>query len=140
SGQAYARDLPKGRVGLLRRHREHARTDTPALGRALQRGRLRLRPLRLAAVTDQLLDRRHRFLSGDASTRLGATGTDIPRGGSFGFSRTRSDRAQIGTQGPTLPGQTRKCQRGWRARHSPAETHSVAAKPLSETTPDHVTI
>src|SRR5207248_8507332 len=83
--QPHARDFPKRRVRLLRRHREHARADTPPLRRALQRGRLRLRPLRLAAVTDQLLDRRHRFLP---QTRRRAwacswhfRGTDIPRWG-----------------------------------------------------------
>src|SRR5437763_1855299 len=82
--QPHARDFPKRRVRLLRRHREHARADTPPLRRALQRGRLRLRPLRLAAVTDQLLDRRHRFLPQTrrrAWACSGTSGAQISRDG-----------------------------------------------------------
>src|SRR5581483_687888 len=53
--EAHASDLAQRRVGLLGRVRVHTRADAAALGRALQRRRLRLRGLRLAALPDQLL-------------------------------------------------------------------------------------
>src|SRR5438552_3299002 len=51
-----ARDLPQGRVRLLRGHRRDARADAAPLRRALQRGSLRLLPLGRASLANQLVD------------------------------------------------------------------------------------
>src|SRR5581483_11137091 len=59
AGEPDAGDLAKRRVRLLRRVRVDARAHPPTLGRALQRGRLRLRRLGLPALADQLLDGGH---------------------------------------------------------------------------------
>ena len=55
-----AGDLAERGVRLLRGGRVDARADAAALGRALERGRLGLRDLVLAALADQLLDGGHR--------------------------------------------------------------------------------
>src|SRR6185312_3136569 len=57
--QSHAGHLAKRRVGLLRRGGVHTRADAPSLRASLQRRRLGLAQLRLAALADQLLDRRH---------------------------------------------------------------------------------
>src|SRR3954447_8016260 len=59
-GEAHTGDLAQRGVGLLGRVREHARADAAALGRTLERGRLRLLGLRLSPLADELLDRGHR--------------------------------------------------------------------------------
>src|SRR6266511_3471765 len=55
AGEPHTADLAQCRVGLARR----GGVDAPTLGRALQRGRLRLRGLALPALADQLGDGRH---------------------------------------------------------------------------------
>src|SRR5213075_3291705 len=57
--QPHTGNLAQRRVGLLRRGGVHTRADAPSLRAALERRRLRLAQLRLAALADQLLDRRH---------------------------------------------------------------------------------
>ena len=57
-GQTDTRDLAKGRVRLLRRHREHARAGAARLRAGLERGRLRLGSHFLTAVPEQLVNRR----------------------------------------------------------------------------------
>src|SRR4051812_264878 len=59
TGEPHASDLAQRRVRLLRRRRVHARADTAALGRTLQRRGLGLLDLVLAALADQLVDRGH---------------------------------------------------------------------------------
>src|ERR687897_1260378 len=59
TGQPHAGDLAERGVGLLGRMGEHASAHAAALGRALERRRLHLRRLRLAALADQLLDGGH---------------------------------------------------------------------------------
>src|SRR5207302_3367612 len=54
AGQTDARDLPEGRIRLLRRGGPHARAHAAALRRLLERWALRLRPDGLAALPDQL--------------------------------------------------------------------------------------
>ena len=51
--------LRSAEFGFFGRVREHARADAAALGRALQRGRLRLLGLRLPSLADELGDRGH---------------------------------------------------------------------------------
>src|SRR4029079_2002326 len=58
--QAHLGDLAQRRVRLLRRRRVAARADAAALRAALQRRRLRLDGLGLAAVADELVDRGHK--------------------------------------------------------------------------------
>src|SRR6478609_6359500 len=72
-GQPHARDLPKGRVRLLRGHRPDLQADAPLLGGTgdrhlalaqavpvlAQRGRLDLLDLRLPPVAHELADGRH---------------------------------------------------------------------------------
>src|SRR5205823_5428981 len=62
--QPHARDLPQRRIRLLGRHRGHAGADPPLLRGALERGRLRLLALGLAALANQLVDSRHESLGG----------------------------------------------------------------------------
>src|SRR6185369_824574 len=57
--QTDASHLAQRRVWLLRRRCVDARADTTPLRAALERRRLGLAQLRLAALADQLLDRRH---------------------------------------------------------------------------------
>src|ERR1700756_5082350 len=57
AGQPDPRHLAQRRVGLLRRRRVDARAHAPALRALLERRRLVLRYLVLAALADQLLDR-----------------------------------------------------------------------------------
>src|SRR4051812_27159713 len=57
--QAHACHLAQRGVRLLRRVRVDASAHTTALGRAFQRGGLRLGRLRLPTLADQLLDGRH---------------------------------------------------------------------------------
>src|SRR5262245_15954154 len=59
ASQLHASDLAQCRVRLLRRGRVNARTHAAALGAALERGRLRLAALGLAALADQLLNCGH---------------------------------------------------------------------------------
>src|SRR5579875_1177728 len=59
AGQADASDLAQRRVRLLRRGRVDAGADAATLGRTLERRGLGLPDLVLAALADQLLDRRH---------------------------------------------------------------------------------
>src|SRR5919204_4643134 len=65
--EAHPADLAQGRVGLLGRGRVDARADPPPLGRALQRRRLGLLDLALAALADQLGDRWQSLLLADCS-------------------------------------------------------------------------
>src|SRR5487761_244851 len=58
-GEASARDLAQSRVGLLRRLRIDADANSALLRAALERGRLRLCPQLLAAMSNQLRKRRH---------------------------------------------------------------------------------
>src|SRR5919199_1125546 len=74
AGEPHARHLAQRRVRLLGRGGVHARAHAPPLGAPLQRRRLRLRRLRLAALADQLLDCGHRV---PVSLR--------PRGRAFSF-------------------------------------------------------
>src|SRR5919112_451573 len=67
AGQPHPADLAQGRVGLLGRGRVDARADTPPLGRALQRRRLGLLDLALAALAYQLGDRWQSLLLADCS-------------------------------------------------------------------------
>src|SRR5215218_8312428 len=67
AGEPHPADLAQGRVGLLGRGRVDARADTPPLGRALQRRRLGLLDLALAALADQLGDRWQSPLLADCS-------------------------------------------------------------------------
>src|SRR5918999_66062 len=67
AGQPDPADLAQGRVGLLGRGRVDARADTPPLGRTLQRRRLGLLDLALAALADQLGDRWQSPLLADCS-------------------------------------------------------------------------
>src|SRR5690606_1521771 len=77
-GQTYATDLAQRRVRLLGRHRTHLGAHAPLLGRTLsasqparvpperiigvpQRRSLGLLPALLAALADQLIDRRHAY-------------------------------------------------------------------------------
>src|SRR5487761_1323382 len=60
AGQPDARHLTQRRVRLLRRGRVDTRAHTAALRASLQRRRLGLRHLLLAALADKLLDRGHR--------------------------------------------------------------------------------
>src|SRR5207245_776505 len=71
--QPDARDLPKGRVRLLRRGRVHARADAALLRRTAERGGLRLRLRGLAALADELIDGGHglRFVISLHSKRAG---------------------------------------------------------------------
>src|SRR4051795_8735918 len=57
--QPHTGHLAQRRVGLLRRGGVHTRADASPLRASLERRRLRLAQLRLAALADQLLDRRH---------------------------------------------------------------------------------
>src|SRR5438876_2092367 len=57
--QADARDLPKGRVRLLRGMREHARADAALLRRPAESRGLRLPLLESAALADELVDGGH---------------------------------------------------------------------------------
>src|SRR5487761_12037 len=57
--KASARDLAQSRVRLLRRLRVHADANSALLRAALERGRLRLGPQLLAAMSNQLRKRRH---------------------------------------------------------------------------------
>src|SRR5262245_13457155 len=59
AGEADAGDLSQRRVRLLRRGRVDARADTPTLRATLERRRLGLTRLRLTALADELLNRRH---------------------------------------------------------------------------------
>src|SRR6185312_3989356 len=59
--------LAQRRVGLLRGGGINARADATPLRAALERRRLRLAQLRLPALADQLLDRRHRACLPSAS-------------------------------------------------------------------------
>src|SRR5690606_8939382 len=59
--EAHARDLPEGRVRLLRGGRVDAGADASLLGAVLKGGRGRLRLDLAASVTDELVDRRHEF-------------------------------------------------------------------------------
>src|SRR2546421_4648720 len=59
AGQPDARHLPQGRVRLLGRGGVHARAHAAPLRAPLERRRLRLARLRLAALADQLLDGGH---------------------------------------------------------------------------------
>src|SRR5215218_3901355 len=67
AGEPHPADLAQGRVGLLGRGRVDARADTPPLGRALQRRRLGLLDLALAALADQLGDGWQSLLLADCS-------------------------------------------------------------------------
>src|SRR5919106_1961893 len=67
AGQADPADLAQGRVGLLGRGRVDTRADTPPLGRTLERRRLGLLDLALAALADQLGDRWQSPLLADCS-------------------------------------------------------------------------
>src|SRR5215470_19267086 len=62
-GQSDAGDLAERRVRLLRRGRVHANADATLLGAARHRGRLALVDDLVAALPDQLANRRHRCLS-----------------------------------------------------------------------------
>src|SRR6266536_2255059 len=57
--QADARDLPKGRVRLLRGVREHARADAALLRRSAEGRGLRLPLLESATLADELVDGGH---------------------------------------------------------------------------------
>src|SRR5918993_2072870 len=57
--QAHSGDLAQRRVGLLGCVGEHTGAHAAPLRRALERGRLHLRRVRLAALADQLLDGGH---------------------------------------------------------------------------------
>jgi hypothetical protein len=61
AGEAHTGHLAKRGVRLLRGGGVHTRANTAALRGTLQRGRLVLLDLVLPALSDQLLDRRHRF-------------------------------------------------------------------------------
>src|SRR5918994_3207846 len=61
-GQPDTRDLPQRGVRLLRSGGVHTRAHPPPLGRTLERRRLGLADLVLAALTDQLVDRGHRLV------------------------------------------------------------------------------
>src|SRR3954463_12427195 len=62
AGQPHAGDLPQRGVRLLRGGCVDTRANAASLGRTLQSGRLVLRHLVLAALTDQLLDGGHRVV------------------------------------------------------------------------------
>src|SRR5918997_3346240 len=68
AGQPDPADLAQGRVGLLRRGRVDARADPTPLGRTLQRRRLGLLDLALAALADQLGDGGQSLLLAGVST------------------------------------------------------------------------
>src|SRR3954451_14128877 len=88
--EPHARDLPKGRVRLLRGHRPDLQADAALLGGSgdgdlalsqavpvlAQRGRLDLRGLRLPPVTHELADGRH----GDAAPFTSLDGGGRPAG------------------------------------------------------------
>src|SRR5207302_9310168 len=57
--QPYARDLAQRGIRLLRRRRVDARADAALLRSTAERGRLRLRLRRDAALPDELIDGRH---------------------------------------------------------------------------------
>src|SRR3954452_19297123 len=59
-GETHTGDLAERGVRLLGRVGEHARADATALGRTLERGRLRLLGLGLPPLADELLDRGHK--------------------------------------------------------------------------------
>src|SRR2546430_7128669 len=69
AGQPDARHLPQRRVRLLGRGRVHPRAHTAPLRAPLQRRRLGLARLRLAALADQLLDGGHPSLRLPSTTR-----------------------------------------------------------------------
>src|SRR6056297_24861 len=62
-GQAHLRDLPHGRVRLLRRRGVDARADAPLLRAAFEVKRLRALHFRLPGLPDQLLNRWHSVLN-----------------------------------------------------------------------------
>src|SRR3954452_14712880 len=74
AGQLDARDLPEGRVRLLRGGRVDAGAHTAPLRAALEGRGLRLVRLRLPALADQLLDRRH-YVSVSVVVELWSTGS-----------------------------------------------------------------
>src|SRR5436190_4734832 len=78
--QPHLGDLAERRVRLLGRRRVDARANAAALGPALQRRRLRLDGLGLAAMADELVDRGHRTRF--VARRTTPLGSDTRRRGS----------------------------------------------------------
>src|SRR3954468_733152 len=72
AGQPDTRHLAQRGVRLLRRGRVHAGAHAAPLRASLQRRRLRLARLRLAALADQLLDGGHPSLRLPSATRVAA--------------------------------------------------------------------
>src|SRR5262245_9433847 len=102
--QAHAGDLAERGVGLLGGMGEHARAHAAALGRALERRRLDLRRLRLAALADKLLDRGH----------------SLPRGGRTAFARGADRRL-------TRRVKTDRTAYGLRCHHTTCDQHLCVA-------------
>ena len=72
--QTNAADLPKGRVRLLRRGRVDANADAALLRAGLERRRSGLHAGRRAAVTNELIYRRHRSVLAEAGAGRTSTG------------------------------------------------------------------
>src|SRR6185437_8097070 len=66
--EAYAADLPEGRIRLLRRRRVDARTDTTLLGRCPKRRYLRFFCLGPARLPDELTRGRHTSITPDPAS------------------------------------------------------------------------
>src|SRR5258705_2640200 len=82
-GQADARDLPERRVRLFRGRGVHADAHPTLLGTGLHGGRLGLLAHRLAALPDQLVNRRHSYSSAFSWPQLGQNPNFISDRGTF---------------------------------------------------------
>src|SRR5205814_10568728 len=71
-GQAHASHLAQRRVGLLRRRRIDAGAHAALLRARLKRRHFVARTQRTARIADQLIDRRHRFLSSSSDRTAAA--------------------------------------------------------------------
>src|SRR4029453_7744573 len=114
--QPDTRDLPKGRVRLLRGVREHARADPPLLRGAGEGRALGLALGRAATFSNQLVDGGHELLRGRAdTTKVGrAAPANRARNGSEN-ARRLANRGTTGLRGLSRPsGGGRKCRLQWR--------------------------